>query len=398
MTIAEAVLWVLGMPLLGASAYLALLALLSRRAPATVLAAAPHRRFDIVVPAHDEAAGISATVASLLALDYPPDLMRVVVVADNCSDDTAARARAAGASVIVRSDATRRGKGYALAHAFQKLLADGRAGAVAIVDADTVVSSNLLRVFDSHLEAGANAVQADYGVRNPDDSWRTRLMTIALATTHTLRSLARARLGVSCGLHGNGMCFTSALLRSVPYQAFSIVEDLEFGLQLGEAGYTVAYGADARVWGDIPASEAASRTQRTRWEGGRWRLVRIHALRLLWRGIRGRDRVKLDLAFGLLLPPLTTLAALIGVGLALAVLLSWFAGSTLGVLWLFAACAAGVLVYAARGWWLSGTGARGLWALWTIPRYAAWKLTLPLRRATHPRGEWVRTARREEQR
>ncbi len=394
MTILEVVLWVLGMPVLGASGYLALLALLSRRGPASKLGR-PQRRFDIVVPAHDEATGIGATVASLLALDYPPHLLRVFVVADNCSDDTAALARAAGARVFVRTDTTRRGKGYALAHAFQKLLTDALADAIVVVDADTVVSPNLLRVFDARLEAGALAVQADYGVRNPDDNWRTRLMTIALATTHTLRSLARARLGVSCGLHGNGMCFSAALLKSVPYEAFSIVEDLEFGLRLGEAGYPVAYAGDAQVWGDIPAGEAASRTQRNRWEGGRFRLVRLHALRLLWRGIRGRDRVSLDLAFGLLLPPLTTLAALIGVGLAQAALLSWLAGSVLSVLWLFVTCAAGVLVYAGRGWWLSGTGVRGLWALSAIPRYAAWKLTLPLRRATHRSDEWVRTARGE---
>ena len=98
------------------------------------------------------------------------------------------------------------------------------------MDADTLVSPNLLRAFAARLDAGAAAVQARYGVRNPDASWRTRLMAIAFALFHDLRSLGRERLGLSAGLRGNGMCFSTRLLREVPHQAFSVVEDLEYGL------------------------------------------------------------------------------------------------------------------------------------------------------------------------
>ena len=120
-----------------------------------------------------------------------------------------------------------------------------------VVDADTVVSRNLLSAFAARFERGASAVQADYGVRNPHASWRTRMMAIALAAFHGVRSAARERLGLSCGLRGNGMAFTKALLHAHPPAAFSIVEDLEYGIQLGYAGIRVEYVPEARVLGQM---------------------------------------------------------------------------------------------------------------------------------------------------
>ena len=393
----ELVLWVAALPVVTATGYLVLLSLLSsrRRAPK---GAEPHLRFDIVVPAHDEEQGIADTVSSLRSLDYPLELYRVTVVADNCSDQTALRAREAGATVIERQDASLRGKGYALAEAFERSLADGRSDAVVVVDADSVVSANLLRAFAARLDAGASAVQADYGVANPGASWRTRLMAIALSTVHTLRSLGRQRLGLSSGLHGNGMCFTTDLLRAVPYSSFSIVEDLEYGIHLGELGHRVHFAAEARVSGEMPAGERGSRLQRQRWEEGRRQMVRRHAWRLLWSGIKRRDRVTFDLAMELLVPPLALIAALDVLGLAAAAALSWAMGYWSSAVWVWVGCTLGLGVYGLRGWQLSRTGARGLTALAAVPAYIFWKLLLPLKRSAAGRGEWVRTPREGETR
>jgi 1,2-diacylglycerol 3-beta-glucosyltransferase len=391
----DAVLVAFAAPVLGATGYLVLLTLLSRRALLPELRT-PHLRFDVVVPAHEEEGGIGATIRSLSAMDYPRELYRVVVVADNCADDTAARARAAGAHVLVRDDPARRGKGYALAHAFERILAEGKTSAVAVVDADSVVSPNLLRAFAAQLDAGASAVQADYAIRNAGASWRTRLMAIAFATVHTLRSLARERLCLSCGLRGNGMCFTTALLSAQPHDAFSVVEDLEYGIRIGFAGHRVRYAATAHVYGDMPTGGRGSHTQRRRWEAGRSRMARLHAWPLVVRGLRMRDRVLLDLGLDLLVPPLATLLALTASGLVASAALSWRASHlTLGS-WLWLGCTLGLCGYGLRGWQLSGTGARGLLDLIFVPRYVVWKLLLILKRPAHPRDEWVRTARAEE--
>jgi len=374
-----------GLPFLAACGYLFALTLLSRRRP-PMESAAPRLPIAIVVPAHDEEAGIAATVQSLLALDYPRQLFHVLVVADNCSDHTAERAREAGATVLVRDDAVRRGKGYALEHAFERILRDHWAAAAVVVDADTIVSPNLLRAFAARLEAGELAIQADYAVRNVDASWRTVLMSIALGLVHVVRPLARERLRLSCGLRGNGMCFAREALERVPHHAFSIVEDLEYGIRLGEAGIRVAYAGEAHVYGEMVSTGRAAASQRRRWEGGRFAMAKLHAARLLRDAFRLRDRVRLDLALDLLVPPLSLLAAPIALGLAAALLLGSLAATVV-----FGASGFFLVAYVARGWMVSGTGARGLLALLCAPGFVAWKLAI-LAVGSGPK-EWVRTAR-----
>ena len=385
---ASVLLSLAAIPVLGAVLYLVVLTLGSRRSvpPAP---RPPQTRFQVVIPAHDEEGGISATVRDLLAADYPGDLFRLLVVADNCSDGTAAAARTAGADVLVRTDAEKRGKGFALELAYAQMLEQGWAGAVVVVDADTVASANLLRAFDARLQLGAEALQAHYGVRNPGAGWRTRLMVIALSLFHGVRSLGRERLGVSCGLRGNGMCFTTGLLRRVPHDAFSLVEDLEYGIKLGEAGVAVRYVAEAEVLGEMVTSASASVSQRRRWEEGR-QALRRRTWSLLIRALQGRSGLLADLALDLLVPPLVRVAAAVLLGLAASTALAVLAGPTLP-LGLFSACAAGLLLYVARGWVVSGTGLRGLVGLAWAPIYMLWKLTTLRKQERDP--EWVRTRR-----
>jgi 1,2-diacylglycerol 3-beta-glucosyltransferase len=392
----DILLVILALPVLVAATYLLVLAL-AARAPVADRSGAearpPRLRFDIVVPAHDEEAGIAATIESLRAVDYPEELRRILVVADNCADATAKRAADAGATVLVRDEPARRGKGYGLAHAFAWIAGDGWADAVVVIDADSTVSPNLLRAFARRFEAGAHAAQASYGVRNPGASWRTRLMVIALALFHVLRSLGRERLGLSAGLRGNGMAFSAEVLRRVPHDAFSIVEDVEYGLKLGEAGVRIHHVFDAHVWGEMAAREGASRSQRRRWERGRRALARSRGPGLLLAGLRRRDPVLLDLAMDVLVPPLASLAlaTLVGAGAALA---RHALGGPLwpAIPWL--ASGSFLFVYVLCGWARSGVGARGLVDLFVLaPAYVVWKIALSLRRSEHPRDEWVRTAR-----
>lgn len=388
----ELVLSLLSIPVVVATAYLALLTALSRRPgpPPRPLATV---RFDVVVPAHDEEAGIERTVRNLLGLDWPRDLFRVVVVADNCRDRTAEIAEAAGATVLVRNEPGRRGKGYALELAIERSIADGSADAVVVVDADTLASANLLAAFAARLETGVEAMQARYAVLNPHASWRTRLMTLAFALVNELRMLGRERLGASCGLVGNGMCFSIRALRLVPYRAFSLVEDLEYGIALAEAGIRVRFAPEAVVLSEMVAGEEASRSQRQRWEGGRLAIARAKALPLLLRGIESRSFVLLNLAFDLLLPPLSWLAAYAGVGAIAAAALVILGGAS-GLLllpWLVAIVFLGV--YVTRGLWLSGLGSSGVLALAWAPAFVVWKLLLPLRGGRRGASTWVRTAR-----
>jgi len=391
-TIANLILLVLALPATAVSLYLLILTLLSH-APPVALRSSRRLRFDVIVPAHNEAAVIDGVVASLRKLDWPADGFRVLVIADNCTDSTAVLARAAGAEVLERHDTERRGKGYALAFAFQASQAHGWAYAVVVVDADTEVSPNLLEAFASRIENGAAVIQAHYRVLNSQASWRTRLMAIAMASFHRVRSRARERLRLSCGIRGNGWCITHRLLRQAPYRAFSLTEDIEYGIDLGLAGYRVRYADEANVAAMMVSGEQAARTQRQRWEGGRLQLIRSRTPALL-RAARGPDGgVCLDLALDLLVLPLSYAAINVAVLIVVASVALVWNPSMESWLWLGLGCGMSLSLYVLRGWQLSGVGMRGLVDLLRAPFFVLWKVLLMLR--AHKSAEWVRTKREQ---
>lgn len=392
----EVVLVVLSVPVLCCTTYLMVLAVCSRRRPPPAYPQQPSTRFTFVVPAHDEASGIVQTIASLRAVDYPSELFSVLVVADNCTDATAVLAQDAGATVVVRENAEKRGKGYALERAFEHCLSEGLVGAVVVVDADTVVSHNLLRAFAARFDVGALAVQADYGVRNAGASWRTRLMVIALALFHVLRSLGRESLGVSTGLRGNGMGLSTKLLREVPHDAYSVVEDLEYGIRLGMSGHRVHYVHEAHVFGEMVSSERASRSQRTRWEAGRFAIARTHLLSLLRRALVERSALLLDLALDVMVPPLTYVVAVVVLGTLASIAASVWAvrHAVLPFAWIpWSVSLVFIGSYVARGLVLADMGWAGVRALAWAPFYMAWKMALAAKQTRVAKGEWIRTAR-----
>lgn len=391
-TIANFILLALALPATAVSLYLLLFTLMSRASP-VALRSSRQLHFDVIVPAHNEAAVIEGVVANLRNLDWPVDGFRVLVVADNCTDCTAALARAAGAEVLERHDAKLRGKGYALDFAFQVSHARGWAYAVVVVDADTEVSGNLLEAFAARIESGAKVIQAHYGVLNSQTSWRTRLMTIAMASFHRVRSRARERLQLSCGLRGNGWCITHRLLRQVPYRAFSLTEDIEYGIDLGLAGYRVHYADEAHVAAMMVSGEQAARTQRQRWEDGRFQLIRLKTLPLLQAAMGHGGRVCLDLALDLLVLPLSYVALNVVVLIVISgIALLWEPSMEIW-LWLGLGSGMSLLLYVLRGWQLSGIGVRGLLDLSLAPFFIIWKVLLMLR--VHSSAEWVRTKREQ---
>jgi cellulose synthase/poly-beta-1,6-N-acetylglucosamine synthase-like glycosyltransferase len=389
--VVRVVLWIGLIPIFAASAYLGFLALLARRR--SNMPGSTTTRFDIVVPAHNEELGIEETVRSLRALAYPADKFRILVIADNCNDRTAELARAAGAIVIERFDPVNRGKGYALALAYERSLNEGFADAVVVVDADTVVTPNLLSAFSRRFDAGAEAVQAEYAVAVGAPSWRSRLMVIAFTLFHAVRSSARERLKLSAGLRGNGMAFAVGLLRRIPSRAYSIVEDVEYGCEIGLNGVRVVYAEEAVVMSEMPTTGAAAQSQRERWEGGRMRLVREYVPKLLGRGLREGSGVKLDLAADLLVPPLATIGLANVLGLAVSALLYAFGNAGPGLVVLWAVSLLALIAYVARGASMARVGPRVILDLAWAPVYAAWKVMLLFRRRKTSRSEWVRTQR-----
>lgn len=385
-----------GLPVLGAALYL-LVATVLWRAPKP-LGTRGQTRFVVLVPAYNEAQGIGATVRSLQAADYPRELVRLVVIADNCTDATAAVAVAHGAEVLERADAERRGKGYALRFGIDQLLREPQASwdALVVVDGDSSVDPAFFHGLAASIEVGEQAVQAVYLPRPGGRTSVSVITHVAFVAFHLVRSAARERLGLSCGLRGNGMAFTRALLDAVPHTSFSRTEDLEFGIQLGLQGIRVAFADGARVYGDMPDVRGAVRSQRERWIGGRCAMVRRFAVPLFRRACRHRDVVAADLAMDLFVPPVSVLVATAVCGLALdtAVDVMTLARGYGEVVYGPALAALAVHVsHAAR---VSGQGRAFLRASLALPSYALDKALTTFRVAARTDETWVRTPRKGE--
>lgn len=296
-----------------ASGYLLGLLLAAREAAANPSppAAADRRQLRLVVliPAHDEEAGIWATLASISRCAYPAQLRRIVVIADNCSDGTARVAREAGAEVWERSDADRRGKGFALAWALDRLLAeDEGCDAVVMVDADCLVSANLLEAVAQRLDSGCEAIQVDYVAGNPGDSHTSALRFAGFALADTVRFLGKERLGLSCGLVGTGMAFTRQLLEAAPWTTTGLVEDGEYHMRLVLAGKRARFVPEAWVSQAVPTTMRTSAEQQARWETGRLALAGHWSPRLIAAGLARRDAVRLHAGLECLVPPQSVIA------------------------------------------------------------------------------------------
>ncbi|MGE3635223.1 MAG: glycosyltransferase family 2 protein [Sandaracinaceae bacterium] len=339
----------------------------------------------VVVPAHDEEAGIARCVESLLACRFPPGGARILVVADNCSDRTAHRAADAGAEVLVRNDVERRGKGYALELAFDHLLSDPDVEAVLVVDADTRVDPSFLVEMANAFAAGADGAQCKYLVSNPRATPGASLMNVALMAFNVARPRARERFGLSVGILGNGFGLHRRVLERLPYTARSVVEDLEYHLMMVREGFAVRFVDTTAVWADVPTSSEGQRTQRERWEGGRLRMIREHAPPLLAELVAGRMELAEPLG-ELLLLPLATHVGLLGVTALIPFApTQLYALASLGVV--------GAHVLAAMR--AAGAGPEDYRALARAPGYVLQKVgRLPgIVTASRREHSWVRTAR-----
>ncbi len=347
-------------------------------------------RFVVLIPAHDEQAGISATLASLASSCYPSDNVRIVVIADNCTDRTAGRARDAGAEVWERNDSAKRGKGFALIWALQRLQVErGDSDAVVVLDADCLVSSNMLGAMDARMRGGARAVQVRYMVGNPSASHASALRYAAFALMDTVRPMGKQRLGLSCGLFGTGMGFTTDLLERAPWTATGLVEDFEYHMRLVDSGERAEFAAEAWISSAMPVSFGQSSDQQARWEQGKLQLIRRWSPRLLGTGLAQGDVVRVHAALEHLVPPQSLIAAG-SAGSALA-------GAMLGsrrLLSLSLATLAAQLVFVLAGLRLVGAPARVYRALLLAPALIVRKLLL-YARLLGGRGpkSWVRTAR-----
>jgi len=385
--------------LLTALAVELLLGLVSRRA-ASPRPGTPHKAA-ILMPAHNEAAGISRTIALLRpALD---DNIRLIVIADNCSDDTAAIARAAGATVIERHDTALRGKGHALAFGRDWIKAQASQSVpdcsipdcIIVLDADCEIDGAGLRLLIETTCSSQRPVQSCYLLRSAaDDGAMTQISNFAMLIKNRVRQRGAAALGSPAILGGTGMAFPWTLIDTAPLATSHLVEDLVLGLHFARAGAAPVYLEAAATWSD-PASQQDTLTQRTRWEQGYIQTALRHGVPVFLEGLLKLRPSLAWFGLSLLVPPLALLMSLSLLALAASGLLALFGASLLPALILAAAFFL-IALLLALAWMRDGRQTVSAATLARIPLYILWKIPVYLRLASKRETEWVRTRRKGE--
>ena len=345
----------------------------------------------IVIPAHDEELIIGATLENLRHL--AGNSVRILVVADNCEDGTAKIATNMGVEVVERIDHARRGKGFALDFARQHLRADPPA-IVVIIDADCTAAPGSIERLVAACATSGRPCQANYvQTPAPDGPPALQLSTFAFYIKNVVRQRALQRLAGRVHLLGTGMAFPWALFEQVELATANIVEDLEIGLQLANAGHPPLAVEEAIVSSD-PAAQADTLEQRRRWEGGYLASAARWVPRMVVRSLGRGDLGGLWAAIDLLIPPLALLVTLDVAALLAAALLHAFVGGALWPLLALAAALAFAGIALTIAWAAGGSRYVTLGGLARIPVYLLWKLPLyaGLARKGSPK-EWVRTRR-----
>ena len=344
----------------------------------------------VLMPAHNEASTITPVLEGIQQQLRPQDTL--LVIADNCSDDTASVARATGAQVLERQDAQRRGKGYALDFGIRALSADAP-DVVVMMDADCLTTGGSLLTLAAQAMTTGRPIQSRYLFAVPEQpSTKALISAFAITVKNWVRPLGMRQLGLPSLLFGTGMAFPWSVLTAVDLASGHIVEDMKLGFDLAIAGHPPLFDPSVQVMGQLPDSNQAATSQRTRWEHGHLTVLRDYVPQLLGQSFKQGRIDLLALALDLAVPPLTLLVTL----WAAALVLTGIAAATgLGMLpGLLTVTAGGLLFLAIAAAWLRFARQDiPLSSLLTFAGYLLWKIPLYFKFLVKPQSDWVRTER-----
>ena len=346
--------------------------------------------FAVLIPAHNEQAVIGRTLATLLPT--VPSQGRVVVVADNCTDGTAAVAREHGATTVERFETSRRGKGWALDFGLASLTTNPPE-VVVFLDADCQVDPHTVtRLARAARQTGCPVQGLNLCDPDPRGGALQAVSGLAFRFKNLVRPLGLTRLAGLTHLTGTGMAIPWARIDRSQLASGNVVEDMQLGIDLAVAGYRTRFVPSARVNSPLPQQRAAAKTQRTRWEHGHLRTLLTQVPKLIARALKTRRVDLLLLAFDLAIPPLSLLVMTTVAYTALALLALLAGADTLPAV-IAATSLLAIAGCVLLGWGVYCRQQVPLTALLMAPWYACWKIPLYLAFLWQREQRWVRTAR-----
>jgi len=350
----------------------------------------PLTTFKILIPAHNEAAVISTTLDSLLTqVDHPG---QIVVVADNCTDNTADIARHYQVEVWERQDDDRRGKGFALDFGVN-VLSTNPPEVVIFMDADCVVEPGAIAALVNEAHRQQKPIQALYLLEKPKNATpKDTISALAFLVKNHVRPAGLTVWNLPCLLTGTGMAFPWQIIQQATLASDNIVEDIQLGLDLAIAGHPPQFCEQAKITGILPQQEQAATTQRTRWEHGYIQTLLRQCPRLMGNALQQKRWDLLALAAEISIVPLSlwVLIWLGGLGLSL---IGWQLGTSLLPVLLFGLAGGCFAIAVISAWAKFGRGEIPAKTLLAVPFYVLWKIPLYFAFLINRQSQWVRTER-----
>ncbi|MCD8284318.1 MAG: glycosyltransferase [Opitutae bacterium] len=237
----------------------------------------PHKppqpnKIAVLISARNEEAVVKNLLDSLNAQTYARENFTVFVVADNCTDKTAAIAAANGAVVYERTDNSRVGKGYALEFLYGKIASnfgENHFDAYLILDADNVLDTRYIEEMNKTFSDGYEVLTSYRNSKNFGDNWISAGYALWFLRESEYLNHSRMLLNTSCAVSGTGFMFSAATIRKAGgWKFFLLTEDIEFTVYNILDGKKIGYARDAELFDEQPTTFPQSWRQRLRWARG----------------------------------------------------------------------------------------------------------------------------------
>lgn len=244
-----------------------------------------NHRYAVVVSARNESNVIENLIHSVRKQTYPAELVDVYVVADNCSDNTAEIARAAGATVYERFNSKEVGKGYALDWLFKmidKKHPDKKYDGYIVFDADNVIAPQFIEEMNKIFNNGYRIVTSYRNSKNYGTNWITAGYSLWFLREAKFLNNSRMILGTSCAISGTGFLVSADIIRkNGGWIHHLLTEDIEFTTDSIINGEKIGYCEKAVLYDEQPTTFYQSYLQRLRWSKGFYQVLKKYGKRLI---------------------------------------------------------------------------------------------------------------------
>lgn len=347
--------------------------------------------YKILMPAHNEAGIIGKTISGFLKQSISADA--ILVVADNCNDNTVEIAKGLGVTVLERVNTMQRGKGFALDYGIDYIKEGRQPDVIIVLDADCEIDTNSLNLLVADCLKKKCPIQALYLMRHSASvSLNQRVAGFAWLVKNKIRPIAVNKLGLPVTLTGTGMAFPWHVIADVNIAHDNIVEDMQLGIDCTLNGFAPVFCEEAVVYSDFPEQVKAEKTQRTRWEHGHLATIIQQVPVLFKQAMVRRDWRLLGLALDIGVPPLSLLVM---ISLVSGTLLSAYSFIT-GIytpLFIFLTSFLFFIGVLVATWWQFGRDYLTIKELRSIPMYIISKLSLYAAFIFKRQTSWVKTSR-----